>query len=204
MQKKKAKEEDIAYESVIFQRLNKSLESGLSSRTTNVFTKLATALVSKRIISKTGRVAENRESCLEYLEKILPFMTFSDFAVLDADPETFIERYVFSPSERKMSLATYLQDLGILDEFFNLKSDLGWRSESSEIFDEFREQYEISPFEKIDKYIAINFWGTSKDTTIGPSELYEDWERGIMPLFTYLKYHIFFNQKLLLFIFIFI
>lgn len=163
MKKKKENVGKIAYDSEIFQRLNQSLESGVSNSTTNIFTKLVDALVSKKIISKTGRVAENREACLDYLEKILPFMTFRDFATLEAEPEVFIQKYVFSPSERKVSLATYLQSEGVLDEFFQLRSDLGWRSDSNEIFEEFRDGYELSPFEKIDKYIAINFWGAAQE-----------------------------------------
>lgn len=175
MAKTKEKEtENIAYDSEIFQRLSQSLESGVLTNATNTFQKLAQVLVAKKIVSKAGRIAESRESSLSYLEKVLPLMTFRDFSVLETEPESFLTRYLFSPSERKVSLATYLQSIGVLDEDFRLQSDLGWRSESSEIFDEFREQYELSPFEKVDKYIAINFWGFSKDTAVGPSELYED------------------------------
>ena len=169
---KKKEEENIAYDSEIFQRLSQSLESGVSTNATNTFQKLAQVLVAKKIVSKAGRIAESRESSLSYLEKVLPFLSFKDFAILETEPEVFLSRYLFSPSERKVSLATYLQSIGVLDEDFRLQSDLGWRSESSEIFDEFREEYELSPFERIDKYIAINFWGASKDTTSGSE--YED------------------------------
>lgn len=160
MRKKKDHTEEIALDSEIFQRLNQSLESGINS--TRIFTKLVEALVAKKIVSRTGKIAANRESSLDYLEKVLPHMTFRDFAVLEAEPEVFVTKYVFSPSERKVSLATYLQGQGVLDEYFNLKSDLGWRSESSEIFEEFWEQVELSPFEKCDAYVAANFWGESE------------------------------------------
>lgn len=163
MSKTKEKTEEIAYDSEIFQRLNQSLESGIISNAPRIFAKLAEALVSKKIISKTGKIAANRESSLIYLSKVLPYMTFRDFAILEAEPEVFITKYLFCPSDRKVSLATYLQSQGVLDEDFRLKADLGWRSESSEIFEEFRDQLELSPFEKVDKYVLINFWGMAEE-----------------------------------------
>lgn len=158
MRKKNDHTEEIALDSEVFQRLNQSLESGINS--TRIFTKLVEALIAKKIVSRTGKIAANRESSLDYLEKVLPHMTFMDFAVLEAEPEVFVTKYVFSPSERKVSLATYLQVQGVLDEYFNLKSDLGWKSESSEIFEEFWEQVELSPFEQCDRYVVANYWGS--------------------------------------------
>lgn len=163
MPKKEKKQEKIAYDSELFRRLNQSLESGMTANKPRIFTKLADALVLRRIVSKTGKVAANRESSLDYLEMVLPRMTSRDFAVLETEPEIFVEKYVFSPSNNKTSLALYLQDQEILDNSFELKADLGWHGDSSEIFEEFREQCEMSPFEKCDKYVAVNFWGDSQD-----------------------------------------
>jgi len=172
--KRKENLEGIALDSEVFQRLNQSLESGVSEIRTELFAKLVDILVSKKIITKSGNIVKNRESSLEYLEAILPFMTLYELEVLDTEPEDFIKKFLFSPSENKNSLATYLESIGILDENFHLNSQLGRRGDSSEIFDEFREQYEMSPFEKIDKYIAINFWGMTKESTDLPSEIFED------------------------------
>lgn len=163
MKKKKKAEVEIAYDSEIFQRLDQSLKSGLSSNASRLLAKLAEGLVARKIVSKTGKIAANRESGLEYLERVLPYMTFRDFAILEADPEGFIKNFVFSPSERKVSLVTYLQSQDVLDEEFNLYSNLGWKGDSAEIFDEFWEQYEMSPFQLIDKYIAVEFWGDTRE-----------------------------------------
>lgn len=160
MHKKKNDSGEISLESGFFQRLNQSLESGIETNKTEIFAKLAEVLVAKRLVSKTGKIEANRESCLEYLEKVIPYMTFRDIAVLEAEPEVFVDKYVFHPTERRTSLALYLQEEGILGDSFELKSDLGWRGNSSEIFEEFWEQMEMSPFEKVDKYVAANFWGS--------------------------------------------
>ena len=177
MKKKKKAEVEIAYDSEIFQRLDQSLKSGLSSNTSRLLAKLAEGLVARKIVSKTGKIAANRESGLAYLEKVLPYMSFRDFAILEADPEGFVRNFVFSPSDRKVSLVTYLQSQDVLDEKFNLYSNLGWKGDSSEIFDEFWEQYEMSPFQLIDKYIAVEFWGDVRE-----------WFRGDSPLFLYKKF----------------
>ena len=159
---RKKKVGEIAYESEIFQRLKQSLESAETNGNASLFTKLVNALVERRIVSRTGKIAANRESCLEYLGNVIPVMTFRDFAVLDTEPELFVHKYLFSPSERKTSLASYLQSEDVLDDSFQFKSDLGWRSESSELFEEFWDQYEMSPFEIIDRDVAVYFWGVSQ------------------------------------------
>lgn len=160
MCKKNDHTEEIALDSEIFQRLNQSLESGIEASSTELFAKLAEVLVERRLISKSGKIAANREACLEYLEKVLPHMTFRDFAVLQAEPQLFVDKYVFRPTERRTSLAIYLQEQEILDDSFELKSDLGWRGNSSEIFEEFWEQMEMSPFEQCDRYVVANYWGS--------------------------------------------
>ena len=100
------------------ERLSQSLKSGLIS--TDMFTKLVNALVSKKIISKAGKPTDNRESSLAYLGVILPIMDSFEMEILELEPELFIKRFLFAPSEKRMSLATFLQGRGVLDEYFNL------------------------------------------------------------------------------------
>lgn len=163
---KKKQPETIALDSEMSQRLRKSLETGLKNETEDLFKTLADKLVEQGFISASGNPSKKMKPAIEYLESILPLMSSRDFDVLRDDTDVFIKRYCFIPSSKNQSLVTYLQKQEVLDRDFNLESTLGWTGSSNEIFEEFWDATEFSPFELLDEFNFTEFWGT-RDESLG-------------------------------------
>jgi len=157
MRKKKNKPEEIALESEGFQRLNQSLKSGVSTIADRIFPAFAKALVDNNIIDCEGKASTvHGKASIAYLEKIMPFFTTQELEIMEQDPEAFILRFLFKQTKKNVSLAIYLQRNEILDDDFQVLESLRWRTSSTEIFEDFRDEHcqDLSPFELIDEEIA--------------------------------------------------
>lgn len=157
MHKKNDKPGEIALGSEGFQRLSQSLKSGTSTIMDRIFPSFAKALVDNGITDCEGKASTTHNKVsIEYLEKIMPFFTAQELEIMELDPDAFVSRFLFKQTKKNVSLAIYLQRNGILDDDFQVLESLRWRTPSTEIFENFRDEYcqDLSPFELIDEGIA--------------------------------------------------
>ncbi len=152
------------FEGEIYKELETNLLCSQEVDAIKLFPILSSLLIDKSCLSKTGQIKKNRDACVDYIKKILPHMTAEDFSILEQDPDVFYKKFCFCPSHKNVSLALYLREHGILDEYFSQTVDLGWKTHSvTSLYQDFYDEYELSPFEKVDRNVLSSFWERCQD-----------------------------------------